>query len=62
MKTKDVVVGGTYAVRVSGYISPVLITGENPYGGWDGLNIQTMREVRIRSPQRLRHRIRDKRE
>lgn len=54
MKSKDVRIGETYVVRVSGELTQVRITGENPYGGWDGVNKETGRSVRIRSPQRLR--------
>ena len=54
MKKNDVKVGETYHVKVSGSVADVRITGENPHGGWDGLNVLTNRKVRIKSPQRLR--------
>lgn len=54
MKKNDVKVGTVYRVKVSGKICDVRITGENPHGGWDGLNVATNRNVRIKSPQRLR--------
>jgi hypothetical protein len=56
MKKKDVVIGETYAVKVSGKIAPVKIISESIYGGWNGLNVRTKREVRIRSAMRLRYR------
>lgn len=50
----EVRVGGVYAVKVSGVLAPVRITGESPYGGWVGVNTRTGREVRIKSARRLR--------
>ncbi|MBM3746495.1 MAG: hypothetical protein FJW34_11915 [Acidobacteria bacterium] len=54
MKKADVTIGSTYIVKVSGKLTKVRITRESPYGGWDGLNLATHREVRIRSAARLR--------
>ena len=54
MKKNDVKVGQTYRVKVSGSVADVRITGENPHGGWDGVNVLTKRKVRIKSAQRLR--------
>lgn len=54
MKKNDVKVGETYRVKVSGSMADVRITGENPHGGWDGVNVLTNRKVRIKSAQRLR--------
>lgn len=57
MKKKDVVVGATYAVKVSGKIVPVRVYATHHAGGWYGLNTYTDREVRIRTAGRLRHRV-----
>jgi len=54
MKTAEVQIGETYRVKVSGNVADVRITGENPHGGWDGVNVATNRKVRIQSAQRLR--------
>jgi hypothetical protein len=54
VKKADVRIGGTYIVKVSGKLTRVRLTRESPYGGWDGLNLATQREVRIRSAARLR--------
>jgi len=54
MKKSEVKIGDVYRVKVSGTIASVRITGENPYGGWDGVNVATKRKVRIKSAQRLR--------
>ncbi len=54
MKKSDVKVGTTYRVKVSGSVQDVRITGENPHGGWNGVNVATNRSVRIKSVQRLR--------
>ena len=58
MKKQEVEVGKTYRVKVSGALADVRITGENPHGGWDGVNIATKRTVRIKSAQRLRSEVR----
>jgi len=55
VKKADVTIGSTYIVKVSGKLTKVRITRESPYGGWDGLNLATHREVRIRSAARLRY-------
>jgi len=54
MKKSEVRIGEVYRVKVSGTIANVRITGESPYGGWDGVNVATKRKVRIKSAQRLR--------
>jgi hypothetical protein len=54
MKKQEVKVGTTYRVKVSGSVQDVRITGENPHGGWDGVNVATSRNVRVKSAQRLR--------
>ena len=41
MKKNEVTVGTTYRVKVSGRIQDVRITGANPHGGWDGVNVAT---------------------
>ena len=59
MKKKDVSIGNVYLVTVSGKRARVRITGESPYGGWDGLNIDTRRKVRIKTAGRLQRQIAD---
>ena len=54
MKKDQVQIGQTYRCKVSGSVADVRITGENPHGGWDGVNVLTNRKVRIKSAQRLR--------
>ena len=54
MKKNEVKLGQTYRCKVSGNMADVRITGENPHGGWDGVNVLTNRKVRIKSSQRLR--------
>ena len=54
MKKNEINIGGVYAAKVSGKVVPVKITGESPYGGWQAVNMQTQRAVRIRSAARLR--------
>lgn len=57
MKKADVQVGKTYMAKVSEKLVPVRITAESRYGGWDGVNTVTGRQVRIRGAQRLRREV-----
>jgi hypothetical protein len=57
MKKRDVVLGQVYAVKASGRIQQVRVEAESTHGGWVGRNLQTGREVRIRSAARLRYPI-----
>lgn len=54
MKLKDVVLGATYTVKVSGRLAPVRLETVSPYGGWVGRNTVTGREIRIRTAAKLR--------
>ena len=54
MKKADVELNKTYIVKVSGRLVPVRLESVSTYGGWDGRNLATNREVRIRSAMRLR--------
>lgn len=60
MKKQDVQLNQTYLVKVSGKLVPVALVQENQMGGWNGINLQTHRGVRIRSAARLRRRINPK--
>lgn len=50
-------VGATYAAKISNRLTSVRITGENAFGGWDAVNTNTGRTVRIRSAAKLRYLI-----
>jgi hypothetical protein len=54
MKKADVKVGETYMAKVTNKVVEVRITGESRFGGWDAVNLETNKKVRIKSPQRLR--------
>ena len=54
MKKNDVRIGGLYLAKVSGQVVLIRIEGKSPYGGWDAINTQTNRHVRVRSAARLR--------
>ena len=54
MKKASVKVGEKYMAKVSGKPVRVVITGESRFGGWDALNPETNRTVRIKSAQRLK--------
>jgi hypothetical protein len=57
MKKANVKVGEVYAAKVSGKVVNVRITGESRFGGWEGLNRETGKKVRIKSAQRLRGKL-----
>jgi hypothetical protein len=58
MKQKDVLgIGHIYIVKVSGHLVPVKLIAESPYGGWVGQNLNTGREVRIRTAAKLRREV-----
>ena len=57
MKKKDVKLGATYLVKVSGKLTHVRLTAESPYKGWVGVNVNTGREVRIKTAAKLRKEV-----
>jgi hypothetical protein len=54
MKKDNVKLGSVYAAKVSGEVVPVRLDKVNAHGGWDGTNMRTKKQVRIKSAQRLR--------
>lgn len=54
MKKKEIKIGGTYLAKVSAKLVPVKIVEEHYNGGWNAVNTETGRSVRIKSAQRLR--------
>ena len=58
MKKGEVKIGESYWCKVSGRFAAVRIVGVSPHGGWDGVNTNTRRTVRVRSAQRLRAPVR----
>lgn len=57
MKKTEVSIGSTYVVKVSGKLTHVKVIKESAFGGWDGMNIQTKRWVRIRTAAKLRREV-----
>ncbi len=58
MKKKDVVIGETYIVKVSGRLARVRINSEGELlGGWFATNLDTGRKIRIKTGGRLRERL-----
>jgi hypothetical protein len=57
MKKNEVVIGSRYLAKVSGKLASVRITGQSRFGGWEAVNTETNRPVRIKSAQRLRRRV-----
>lgn len=60
MTKKEVKVGKTYVVKISGQLVHVRLDRESPYGGWEGTNLKTGRTVRIRTAAKLRQEVSDK--
>jgi len=54
MKKNEVRVGGVYTAKVSDKLVHVRIDRTNRHGGWDATNLSTGKQVRIKSPARLR--------
>ena len=54
MKKKDVKIGEVYMAKVSGKSVRVRVDSESRYGGWDGTNLLTGRQIRIKTVARLR--------
>ncbi len=60
MKKKDVEIGKTYIVKVSGKLVPVKLVSKYEYGrGWNGKNMKTGRDVRIKTAAKLRRLVPD---
>ena len=57
MQKRNVHIGSTYIVKVSGTLAKVRITREHDRGGWYGTNLATGREIRIRTAARLRSEV-----
>jgi hypothetical protein len=54
MKKSEVEIGGVYTAKVTNKLVQVRIDAESRYGGWDATNLATGKNVRIKSPARLR--------
>ena len=54
MKKSDVIIGATYRAKVTGKLAKVRIDSVAHHGGWLGTNLETKRQVHIKSAQRLR--------
>jgi len=54
MTKKQVWIGSVYWAKVSEKIVKVRILCASPFGGWDALNLETDRRVRIKTAGRLR--------
>ena len=53
MLKREVEIGREYVAKVSGKIAVVRILCQSPHGGWEAVNEQTGRAVRIRTAARL---------
>ena len=58
MKKNEVKVGGVYTAKVSDKVVEVRIDAENRHGGWSATNLATGKKVYIKSPARLRGKVR----
>lgn len=59
MRKDEVRIGAVYEVKVSGRLALVRIVRVHQAGGWRGENLNTKREVRIRTGARLRRPVED---
>lgn len=57
MRKQEVSVGRTYVAKVSGRLTKVKLVSESLHGGWDAVNVETGRRVRIRTATRLRKEV-----
>jgi hypothetical protein len=55
MLKAQVEVGKVYVMKVSGGLTRVRLDSISQYGGWNGTNLKTGREVRIRTAAKLRY-------
>lgn len=53
MKKNEIVIGNTYTAKVSNKSVQVKILRESTHGGWDVMNLNTNREIRIKTGGRL---------
>lgn len=58
MKKSEIEVGGVYTAKVSDQVVEVRIDGANRSGGWNATNLATNKRIHIKSPARLRTRVR----
>ena len=56
MKKAEVVLGGVYVAKVSNKLVYVRIDDVSRFGGWNATNLNTDRQVRIKSAAKLRSR------
>ena len=54
MLKAQVEIGKIYVMKVSGSLTRVRLDSVSQYGGWNGTNLATGREVRIRTAAKLR--------
>jgi hypothetical protein len=54
MKKAQIKIGGKYIAKISDKLTTVKIIGVCVHGGWNGINVQTGRMVRIRTAAKLR--------
>ncbi len=54
MQAKDIAIGQSYLVKISGRLQQVKIVKICTNGGWIGVNLATGREIRLRTGARVR--------
>jgi hypothetical protein len=57
MNAKEVKLGNVYGVKVGDRLCQVKIHSKSRHGGWDGMNLATGRQVRIKTAARLRYEV-----
>ena len=53
MKKSEVTIGRVYTTKIDGKMVSVRLQGENPNGGWDGVNLTTGKKIHIKLPRQL---------
>lgn len=57
MKKSQVSIGRTYRAKVSERLCSVRLDSESRYGGWNATNLDTGRQIRIKSAAKLREEV-----
>lgn len=57
MLKKQIKIGSVYSAKVSNKICAVRIDSESIYGGWNATNMDTGRNIRIKSATKLRNEL-----
>jgi len=57
MRKEKVEIGSVYTIKVSGKMAKVKILDYSSFGGWYGINLDTNRQIRIKTAGRIRSKV-----